>query len=651
MFKSKILCALSLFGAAFFAGCGASTSNSAAKSVESSIAVKAIPNLSKSFIFGMDASSVLVEEKSGVTYYDFEGKEQDVFKTFADSGVNYIRLRVWNDPFDAEGHGYGGGNNDVATAIELGKRATKYGMKVQIDFHYSDFWADPKRQNAPKAWRNLNIDDKAAALADFTRESLDKIIGAGVNVCMVQVGNEINNGLAGETTAINKMKLLKAGTAAVRECAAAHKKDIKVALHYTNISDAAGIDRIGAILSNFKIDYDVFGLSYYAFWNGPMENMQNVVRNFREKYGKEVMLAETSYCYTAEDGDGFGNSVSGAGDTVAGYPATVQGQASLLRDVYAAAAEAGAIGVFYWEGAWIPVGKNKDENQKLWEEFGSGWASSYCAEYDPEDGALYYGGSSWDNQAFFDFDGHPLESLKVFTYMRTGSTAPLAVLEVPSVNVDCNLGSALKMPETVAVFYNDSSKNGEERVTWDASAIASVNTDTDGEYDITGTVAGASVTAHVKVLRLNLAKNGSFEESDRAMWTISHSGNKNPTDFQEKADDAHDGAVSLHFWSESDMDFSVAQELSGLENGTYRLTAFAQGGDVKTEQCDFALFAITSEGEKRAPFMLSGWCDWKAPVIADITVSDGTLKFGIRAKCNAKSWGTFDDFVLNRIGD
>ena len=111
---------------------------------ESEIYIEPIANISDDFIRGMDASSVLAEENSGVTYYNYEGEEQDVFMTLAQSGVNYIRLRVWNDPYDENGNGYGGGNNDVATAIELGKRATKYGMKVCIDFHYSDFWADPK---------------------------------------------------------------------------------------------------------------------------------------------------------------------------------------------------------------------------------------------------------------------------------------------------------------------------------------------------------------------------------------------------------------------------------------------------------------------------------------------------------------------------
>lgn len=116
--------------------------------------------ISDDFIRGMDASAVLSVENSGAVYYGYDGKEQDVFETLAQSGVNYIRLRVWNDPYDKNGNGYGGGNNDLTTAMKLGVRAARYGMKVCIDFHYSDFWADPKRQHAPKAWEGMTVDER-----------------------------------------------------------------------------------------------------------------------------------------------------------------------------------------------------------------------------------------------------------------------------------------------------------------------------------------------------------------------------------------------------------------------------------------------------------------------------------------------------------
>ena len=184
---------------------------------DSDVYVEPIPDISDDFIRGMDASSVLVEEKSGVKYYNFEGEEQDVFMTLAQAGVNYIRLRVWNDPYDENGNGYGGGNNDVATAIELGKRATKYGMKVCIDFHYSDFWADPKRQHAPKAWKGMTTAEKSDALYEFTKTSLTEMLEAGVDVGMVQIGNEINYGMSDVNDKDAVITLLKSGSKAVRE--------------------------------------------------------------------------------------------------------------------------------------------------------------------------------------------------------------------------------------------------------------------------------------------------------------------------------------------------------------------------------------------------------------------------------------------------
>lgn len=388
---------------------------------EADINVEPIADIGEDFIRGMDASSVLVLENSGVTYYNYEGEKQDVFMTLAQSGVNYIRLRVWNDPYDENGNGYGGGNNDVATAIKLGKRATKYGMKVCIDFHYSDFWADPKRQHVPKAWEGMSKEEKCDALYEFTKESLTEILGAGVDVGMVQIGNEINKGMSGERSLPSVLNLLQAGSNAVREISKNYKKEIQIAVHYTNIEDSRGIDRIAASLSDFGLDYDIFALSYYPFWDGTNENMQIVSKNIQETYGKKVVIAETSYCYTTEDGDGSGNSFDGINGLVEGYPATVQGQASMIRDICAAAKEVGVIGVFYWEGTWIPVGEPTADNAPIWEKFGSGWASSYAADYDPLEAGLYYGGCSWDNQAMFDFDGYPLASLKVFRYLKYGT--------------------------------------------------------------------------------------------------------------------------------------------------------------------------------------------------------------------------------------
>ena len=619
---------------------------------ESDIYVQPVADISDDFIRGMDASAVLSVENSGAVYYGYDGKEQDVFETLAQSGVNYIRLRVWNDPYDENGNGYGGGNNDLMTAMKLGVRATRYGMKVCIDFHYSDFWADPKRQHAPKAWEGMTAEEKSNALYDYTVESLGKLLDAGVDVGMVQIGNEINNGMSGETDVDAVMQLLNAGSKAVRETAKTYGKDIKVAVHYTNIEDNEQIDTMAANLKDAGVDYDLFGLSFYPFWDGTNENMQTVAKMIEEKYGKEVYIAETSYCYTSEDGDGFGNSLQGTDDLVEGYGATVQSQATMIRDICAAANEAGVEGVFYWEGTWIPVGSADADNSALWEKCGSGWASSYSVEYDPDDAGLYYGGCSWDNQAMFDFTGHPLASLNVFKYLKYGATAALAVDYIPDVYVSCNVGEDLVLPESIDVVYNDRSQNKKETVSWDETQVKAIDTTKAGSYEIKGALKdGTAVTAHVEVEMVNYAVNPSFEDKNRSMWKVSYEGENDPTDYQVKADDAHSGETAFHFWSgDSDMEFSIEQEVTGLENGTYQLSVFSQGGDMSSD-ASMELYAVTADGEQTTPFMLTTYNDWQNPTIKEIKVTDGTVKIGVRFWCNVNSWGTVDDFTLNRISD
>lgn len=624
---------------------------------ESGVFVQPIADISDDFIRGMDASAVLAVENSGAKYYGFDGEEQDVFKTLAEAGVNYIRLRVWNDPYDENGNGYGGGNNDVATAIELGKRATQYGMKVCIDFHYSDFWADPTKQYVPKAWKGMNLEQKSDALYDFTVTSLTDILNAGVDVCMVQVGNEINKGMSGETFMSSVAELLKAGSSAVREVSKAAGKDIQVAVHYTDIDKQGEVAKITADLEKYGVDYDIFAMSYYSFWHGSMENMQDMAEYVQDTYGKKVVIAETSYCYTSEDGDGSGNSVSGDGDLVDGYDATVQGQADMLRDICAAADEADIMGVFYWEGTWIPVGPADADNSELWEKYGSGWASSYSGSYDPKDAGKYYGGCSWDNQALFDFTGHPLDSLKVFRELKYGATAPLAVEKVPGVEVSCNVGAELVLPETAQVVYNDKTANREVPVVWNAEQIAAIDTNIGGSYQVEGILQDEeldeeyrTVVANVEVKLINYVVNSSFEDSDTSMWKVVYNGKENPTDYQVNAKDAKTGETAFHFWSASEMDFSIEQEVTGLEPGTYQLSAFSQGGDMLSSSV-LELYAVADGVEYTQSFELTGYADWKEPTVTDIKLTGDTIVVGVRMKCNGGSWGTVDDVTLNRAGE
>ena len=630
------------------------------KAVDAEIYVEKIDNLSEGFIKGVDVSSLLTNEKSGAKYYDTDGKEADLFDVLADAGVNYVRLRVWNDPYDGDGNGYGGGNNDVATAMELGKRATQAGMQVLIDFHYSDFWADPGKQQAPKAWADYTVSEKEEAIYDFTKESLSTLLDAGVAVGMVQIGNETNNGICGETSWENKCKLFNAGSKAVRDI----DEDILVAVHFTNPERSGNYANIAKQLDNYEVDYDVFASSYYAFWHGTMSNLTSVLKNIANTYDKKVMVAETSYAYTLEDGDGHGNTIDLESELVDGYSATVQGQASVVRDVMAAVANVGdaGIGAFYWEPTWTPVQvydadaqdaeKVLEENKALWEKYGSGWASSYAGEYDPNDAGKWYGGSAWDNQALFDFTGHPLASLQVFNYVGTGTKTQKKVDSIDALTVTVNTDEEIVLPETATVRYNDKSSS-EENITWPENALEAI--DGAGTYEVKGTLIALEkeyeVTCTITVKPYNYIVNPSFEDDDRSMWElIAGDGYSYYPDYQNNASDALTGNYSVHFWSASDMDFTVQQKVTDLESGVYAFQASIQGGDATTQ--DMSVFVTVGDKTYTAKTSVSGWCNWDTPEITEIMVHEGDeVTVGAHIIACAKAWGTLDDFVLYKVSD
>lgn len=632
---------------------------------EAAVYVEPIENLPEDFIRGVDISSVLVEENSGVVYYNEAGEEQDIFQTLAENGVNYIRVRVWNDPYDENGNGYGGGNNDTATAAEIGRRAAQYGMKLCVDFHYSDFWADPSKQMCPKAWEDMAIEEKSEALYQYTRESLQEILEAGADVGMVQIGNEINYGMSGETDWTKRRQLLQAGSKAVREVSQESDRDIRIAVHFTDVSDTEGILQIAQKLQDKEIDYDIFAVSYYPFWHGTMENLTEVLKQISEEYGKEVMVAENSYPYTTGDGDGNANSI-GEEDILPEYPASVQGQTHEIRDVCAAVAAVGeaGIGYFYWEPAWIPVNVYEEsadnaaqvleDNKEAWESKGAGWASSYAAGYDPKDAGQYYGGSSWDNQALFDYEGHPLASLQVFKYLQCGTITETVIDHVQPIEINVDLGGEVVIPEQVPVICNDRSVE-EHTVIWDEEAIAAIDTDKGGTFVVAGFVLQevedgqmeVPVTLTVKVCRQNLLSNSSFEEKDTSMWKITGNG----TDFQNKAADAYSGDYALHFWSNDAVSFTAEQTVTGLEPGTYEFGFYLQGGDAGDEA---QMYAYADNGTDCLAKVtgVDGWVNWQNPVVEGITVGeDGTLTVGASVTCAAKGWGTLDDFYLYRIDE
>ena len=404
------------------------------------VTIKKVKGMSESSIRGMDISSYLALKKAGVKYYDYEGNETPLLKVLHDNGINYIRIRIWNDPFNADGETYGGGGNDVSTGVEIAKEAAQYDMKVLLDFHYSDFWAEPAVQLVPKAWKKdvNNTEKMCSDVYDFTKESIQKFKDAGANIGMVQVGNEITNGLLGiysnrdkgesfnviwgdkkKSTEVNKY--LKAGIKAVRE----YTPQVLVALHL----ETPNVWKYKTIMNTWKrdnVDYDVLGSSYYPFWSiAAKANTPKTLKDVQTlaaSYGKMFAVFETSWVNSLNDGDGTPNSIGDSTNTGA-YEVGPQGQVNELTDLYdTVLSQDNGLGTFYWEGAWIPVKAgwtNWEYNKQIADQYGTGWASKGALGYFP-DSKMYYkgkaawGGTSWDNQALFDINGYPLQSLKFY---------------------------------------------------------------------------------------------------------------------------------------------------------------------------------------------------------------------------------------------
>ena len=619
-----------------------------------SLYVEKVENIPEDFIMGMDASCVPSLEASGVKYYDYDGTEKDVYEILRDNGINYIRVRVWNDPFDEDGNGYGGGNCDIENAIEIGKRATEYGMKLLVNFHYSDFWADPSKQAAPKAWKSMNIDEKSEALYQYTKECLEKLVEAGVDVGMVQIGNETNGSMCGESSAAlggwkKITQLMSAGSKAVREVC----PNALVAIHFANPEKAESYVSYSKNLDYYQVDYDVFASSYYPFWHGTLDNLAEVLSDVAKTYDKKVMVVETSYAFTEENTDFFGNTIGDGGGIVKNYPFTTQGQANLVRDVIDTVVNktTNGIGVFYWEGTWISVGtESYESNFALWEKYGSGWASSHAAEYDPDDAGQWYGGCAVENQAFFDADGKVTEALKVFALVKNGNDVENKADAIEDTNLIIDLNGDIVLPETVNAIMLDNSKQ-EIPVTWHNVDIDKMKNGGVAKYTVVGSAGGMTANCYISMVEYNYLENWSFEEGE-AGWTATAIGNFDELKVEDKITDSLTGTCHYHFWgaSANTVEFTLEQEVEDLKSGKYNYSISIMGGDSGEAEI-YAYVKINGEIAYKADTTITVYNEWHTASINNIEYTEGdTIAVGIYVKCaGSNAWGKIDDALLNSV--
>ena len=365
-------------------------------------------------ILGIDTSTYLEELEHGAVYRR-HGVPIDPLDAFAANGVDWMRIRIWNDPCAADGTPYLAGNCDLKNYIRLGRLAKSKGYKLLMDLHYSDFWADPGKQFIPKAWQSLDTDGLVQAVYAFTKHCLEESVRNGVAPQMVQVGNEITNGILWPIGKLETAqgcrgnydifcRLIAAGCRACREIT----PDAKIVLHLERSNDKAVYREFFTEMEKAGIDYDIIGASYYPYWHGTPEELFDNLDSCRQ-FGKQRMIMELGYGFTTRpyvlDGEHCRLVIDADRAYVPGftekYPITPEGQAAFIRDFLCAAREHNIDGVFYWEPLWLP---------------GDGicWASPSGQEYIGETGKSTT--NEWANQCLFDYNGEILPAFSSFKF-------------------------------------------------------------------------------------------------------------------------------------------------------------------------------------------------------------------------------------------
>lgn len=346
--------------------------------------IELVPGRAALSILGADISSLKKSEDLGGVYKYSDGTPADALQILKDGGLNYARLRVWVDPAD--------GYHNQAEVLAMAVRLKALGLKLLVDFHYSDDWADPGKQHKPAAWKGYDLEQLQQAVYDHTFEVCRSLAAQGTPADMVQIGNEINAGILwpeGDYNHFDNLaRLLTAGYRAAKDASSA----TRVMLHIAEGGDNEMARWFFDNLARRDVPFDLIGVSYYPFWHGSLAQLQANLNDLSARYDKDVLVAEFAYAFTVLEDDGFAN-IAGRTLAVEGYPFTPDGQRRMLRDVMAivrGVPDGRGLGVFYWDATWTAVP-------------GNGWNTQ-----DPKSG------NGWENQALFNFDDEALPALQEY---------------------------------------------------------------------------------------------------------------------------------------------------------------------------------------------------------------------------------------------
>jgi arabinogalactan endo-1,4-beta-galactosidase len=350
----------------------------------------------QTFFFGNDLSYVQEMEDCGVVYRE-NGQPKDPFLIFSEHNCNLVRLRLWHTPAWHDGLNAGKRYSDLADVRKSIARAKAAGMRVLLDFHLSDDWADPAKQVVPAAWAPVanNLPALTDSLYNYIFKTLDALDAAGLLPELVQIGNETNRGilLSAQQNATGwsldwkrNSTLFNAALKAVRAVESKSGKKIKAALHVAGPKDVEWL--LNGFWENGVRDFDVIGISYYWAWHKPTTIAQtgDLIAKLRAKYpGKSVMVFETGYIWTNQSNDAAANIISETHPDFS--PTSPENQQKWLVALTQEVIDRGGAGVIYWEPAWV--------SSTCRTQWGQGSHQEHAAFFDFSNNLMPQGGIGW----------------------------------------------------------------------------------------------------------------------------------------------------------------------------------------------------------------------------------------------------------------
>lgn len=564
------------------------------------------------FIKGMDISFLPEMIDRGAKFLDKEENERNVFELLKENGVNSIRLRIWNEP---ENVPESGGYCDLEQTILVAKKIKQYGMSFFLDFHYSDWWADPGKQQKPKAWLGLDFQELKQAVYDYTKDVLIRMKQEDVFPDIVQIGNEIRSGMLfpdGEVPHFDRLtELVNAGIRAVRDVDTSN--ETKIVIHL----DQGGRffylrDWFDAVISAGLDEFDIIGISYYPFWHGTFMEFKETMVKLVERYNKPIIVAETAHPWRRAE-DGF---VGDQQEKIIGFPATAEAQREvmdLVMNITASVESEMGMGIYYWEPVVIPF------------EGEGGWAS---------------------NMGLFDEKGIALPALESFKFERKMGLKKVAKIYNPE-EITAIIGSGVELPRSIKVLYSDGTCK-QLAVGWDAYDHKKV-----GKIRVDGKILEIDEKIQVWINLVenleenyNFILNPSFEKGMEG-WQVTCKDERVKVELHPEFIDPFPAPPVYYMYVESPVNFEleIKTEVEGLVAGSYNLQVEYRG--TNTTGVDVRLFSEDPKSTVMEKVIFPTDENWMTYKLSDIVVEKDKTWVGIKIE-SPPVFGKIRKFALTR---